>query len=442
MSGLFSVLRVSGDALGAYTSAMGTIQQNLLNATTPGYARQVPVLVDLGFDPRNGLAGGVRFWGVQDTRDPSVDQTIRFQTSQAQKFETLSGRMNTVVSYLDAGDSSDLSSIMRSFFTMAQGWSASPSDPSQRVAFLNQARLVATTLSDVSKGIEQQRDANNSQIDFTVGKINGLAEQIAGLKDSDALSQASLSSALEQLSELADVTVNRGADGSITVLLGGQIPLVTGGQARTLSVQADTANGNTKILTSQGEDVTNRVSDGQLGAYLNLANQVFPSLIGGKSGVGSLNTLAKTFADKVNESLGGANLFTYDSKNPKTAASSLQVPASWTADNFNPTDAQVQQLAALTASGAGGASLRGLGFGDFYDRIVTEQSLSASSAQSAADRHGALLQQAQSLRSTISGVDTSTEAVDLLQLQQSFQAVTRVMSTVNSLIDSVLDLVK
>ena len=97
-------------------------------------------------------------------------------------------------------------------------------------------------------------------------------------------------------------------DGSVTVLLGGQVPLVTGDKVHAISLRdttpEDAANPSApprvSVVDENGSDVTQKIADGQLGALLSVRNQVIPHLIGGPSESGELNVLAKQIADAVN----------------------------------------------------------------------------------------------------------------------------------------------
>ena len=69
MGGLFSSLSNSVDALRTIESALAVSQNNVSNASTPGYARQVAQLESQPFNLSAGLTGGVQFGGTQSTQD-------------------------------------------------------------------------------------------------------------------------------------------------------------------------------------------------------------------------------------------------------------------------------------------------------------------------------------------------------------------------------------
>src|SRR5215471_14926067 len=60
MSNLLASLVSSAGTLEAYGQVLETAQNNVANASTPGYAKQRMELYALPFDPQGGATGGVR----------------------------------------------------------------------------------------------------------------------------------------------------------------------------------------------------------------------------------------------------------------------------------------------------------------------------------------------------------------------------------------------
>jgi flagellar hook-associated protein FlgK len=324
---------------------------------------------------------------------------------------------------------------------MPSSWGGGVPSNEQKQEFFNQAGLFASTFSDVARQLESLRDANGDRIAATISQINGLTKGIADSTASGALGEAQLTSSLQQLSELVDVTVTANADGTVGVLMGGQVPLVSAGKAYSLAVGPPAAGNTVHVFDSDGKDVTTVISDGTLGGLLSLQNVEFPGLLGDLKSTGALNTLASKIAFSVNPAFSPLGLFSIDLKNPKNSAASLQLNSALDPSTYQFTATRTSKLIALGASTAGDPALNGLGFADYYESIVTGTSLQASDAKVFSDRHSTLLEQASELRDRVSGVDTNTEAVELLQIQQGYLAITKVMSSVNELLASLMNLV-
>ena len=135
------------------------------------------------------------------------------------------------------------------------------------------------------------------------------------------------------------------ADGTMTVLLGGQVPIVIGGRFQPISVENFTPAGavnpgappSVRIVDSEGRDITGILSQGELGGLLRVRSEVLPALVGDASQNGSLNELAQHLADRVNDILTngqvsagpppepGVELFSYDSSNGADVARTLSL---------------------------------------------------------------------------------------------------------------------
>jgi flagellar hook-associated protein 1 FlgK len=81
MSNLLSTLLGSANALRAYDRALSVIQNNVANASTPGYARQVQTLSAMPFSPDSGLSGGVQAGDLISRRRHYAEQAVRTRES-------------------------------------------------------------------------------------------------------------------------------------------------------------------------------------------------------------------------------------------------------------------------------------------------------------------------------------------------------------------------
>jgi flagellar hook-associated protein 1 FlgK len=136
-----------------------------------------------------------------------------------------------------------------------------------------------------------------------------------------------------------------GVNATASVDTSGRLVIASGGLGGAASVQVLPGDGNTtlglsvggppnvRLTDSFGSDVTTQVTGGSLAAAIQQQNQVLPALQGDFSQTGSLNQLAKGFADRVNSIL-GVPLFTYDQTNATNAAASLQFNSSITSSQL------------------------------------------------------------------------------------------------------------
>jgi flagellar hook-associated protein 1 FlgK len=329
----------------------------------------------------------------------------------------------------------------------------------------------AQSVQQTATNVEQLRTQTNTQLSGTVSNINSLTAQIATINSeiqhgdrNDAGVQSQLYNSLEQLSSLAPISVTTASDGTTTVLLGGQSPLVLGNQSTPLQLTYSTsanptianATPDAQLLTRGGLDVTALANQGQLGGLLTFRNSTLPSVIGDGQQQGSLNQLAQTVADTVNNlleggqvtagppSVSGQALFSYSATNPTEAASSLTLDPSITASTLaaiapgppavaNGIATQLASLSTATNSGLNNLTATG-----FYSSIASGIGQSEATASANQTTQAQLLSQAQNMRAQVEGVSLNQQAALIMQYQQSYQAAAQVISTVNITMQSLL----
>jgi flagellar hook-associated protein 1 FlgK len=276
-----------------------------------------------------------------------------------------------------------------------------------------------------------------------------------------------LESTLENLSSLTNVTTISGLGGMVTVLIGGQTPLVIGTQVNDLQAVNNTSSnaGNPgaaptiSILDSNGNDVTSEVTSGSLAGLLSVSNTMLPSLIGGGQQVGGLNTLAKGFADSINNVLeqasttstppyqSGSPLFTYNSSSPTGIAGTLAVSSTITGSQLAAADTGppvVANGAALTLAGLDSSNpgpIDGQGFTQYFSSLASTVGNAAANANTAASAQSQLVAQAQSLQQQVSGVSLDEEAIRLVQFQSSYDALGKVVTEINDTLTSLMNMI-
>ena len=469
MGGLLSVLSNSLDALEAYDSALNVSQNDVSNASTPGYSNQVPTFDALPFEEPGGLSGGVLAGPTQSTDNQYADQAVRTQLELQGNYTAQSTALASIQSLFDVTGQTGVLGDLNSLFQSFSSWATTPDSTSAQQAVLTSAQALAQGFQAAATTLSQTTTQLNQQITSSVQQINTIAGQIA--TDNAALEQSStpdpgveanLQSSLENLSQIADTTVTFASNGTATVLLGGQSPLVIGTQQYQISASFTDPNPgpnpnavpDAHILDSNGNDITSDISQGSLGGLLNVRNTVLPSLQGDSNQQGSLNQLAQKVADQVNSILTagttpsgqpGTALFTYDPTSPTDVAATLALNPSMTISALAPADTSGSNGAALELSNLGnstapGDEIDGQTILQFSAGIATQVGQSASDAQTGEGLATTLLSQAQATQTQLSGISLDAEATQVLQLQEGYQAAGKMVSVVETLATTLMDM--
>lgn len=476
MANLLSSLRTSADSLGVYEKALEVTQNNVANASTPGYARQQFAPVAQRFEPDRGLSGGVGAGPIQSARSQFAERNVRRQSEglghASAGAELLAGVEAAFPVSADSGIAGALGRLLQSF----SSWSVTPNDANARAAVLESARGLAQSFQDTATQLADASRLAEAELSGTVGQINALAGQ---LRDSnaeirrggahDAGLEARVYSTLEQLSELVDVTVRPEADGSVTVLAGGSVPLVIGDRQYPLQLRFAQPAGPAypdgpaaaQILDAGGAGVTGQIAGGRLAGALEVRNQVIAGLAGDSSQPGSLNRLALAVADGINGILAQGltadgtppadNLFVYDTGNGTAAARTLAVnpacgPGALAAVAPGPpyvSNGTALRLAGLgnpedaTTDGIGGAS-----YLQFYSGLASQVGRLSAGAGLDKQMQAEFAAQARSLRSDIQAVSLDAEAISLVEYQRAYQAAAQMISVLSDLTEVTVNLLR
>mgnify|MGYP001380932911 CR=1 FL=1 len=474
---IFSSLIKTGDNLSSFTRSLEAIQNNIANASTPGYARQRVNLTAEPFQLSAGLIGGVRAGATESMRDTYAEESVRYHTSQLSSFQQITVMLQQIDGIFGNDPDSGIRGAMSRLFDSFSEWSTAPNETNARQAVLARATELAQSFQSTANHVIRTSASVHRQIDDSVTQINGLASQLAKAASAmnasggvDAGAEASFYAGLETLSEIADITVTRNANGTFTVLLGGEVPLLMSNQPYLLQPAVDTpaastdpfpgAPSTTRIFDSSGNDVTSKFSGGSLHGLLRLRNEVLPSIIGDGQQQGRINLLAQHLADQVNQLLLSGEvtdppstppvpLFTYDAANPARAAASLTLnpaitPHTLAAIQTTPYTAMngiPVQLAQLRDPSDPALKIDGMNYSDYAIDIATGIGYLHSDATANQQLQSMLHLQAQNLRQQISGVSLEQEAVMLLQFQRAYQAATKVVSVLDELTQATLAMV-
>lgn len=459
---LFSSIATASTALSVFSTALGADQTNVSNSATPGFAA-----VRANITPISDTSSGLPVTdsvSLSSSGSLQADAIVQSASSQSSESDTKAATLEPVNQLFDITGSSGILAALNQFGTAFSNVSVNPSDTVGLSSALAAANGVATAFRKASIGLDNQRAATDANISNTVSEINQLAGQIRqlnvavrGQTQVDPGTDAALRSALDQLSSLTGITVLKDQDGTVSVLAGGQQPLVIGDQSYTLSANLAAAPGSQ--VTSSGGGNSPSTYSGELGALLNFRNVTLSNLQGGNGVSGTLNDLAAGFAGRVNALLtsgvtadgtAGVGLFTFDNTDPANAARTLTVDPTISSGDLalestgvgaasNGIAAALGSLASSTgaADQINGVSAIGL-FASIAAGVGSD--LSDARNQSATDQTA--LTSAQAQRQQVSGVSLDREAVSITAFQRSYQASARLISILDELTSDEVNLIK
>lgn len=452
MAGFISSLGTTAGALSAFEKALTVVQNNVANALTPGFAKQRLYLEALPFQPDLGFPGGVRANRIESARQEYAEQAVRARQWSWARADEMAAQLSRIEGLFDVSGQMGIPKAITALFEAFSAWTVSPNDTVSRQAILERARELADRFRETASALTQTFYQTSSQIQNQVAQINRMVGQIRELNVlyrqdirnlEDPSLDARLHALLEELAQVADFTAIRQEDGSVTILLGGQTPLLVGEQQ--FEIAADVSSPQARLLDFAGRDITGQVTQGRLGAQLDFRNRLLPDL------TASLNRLAAGLADRINEVLAegldrngqpGAPLFAYDA--PELAAATLRV-----------TEITPDELAAAAPDAPGGngnalalaalaesPQLDGFSFTGYYGWIARRVGSALEDARDGAEQQKQMLLQTQWLREQAQAVSLDEEAVNLVRFQRAYEAAARVIRAIDELLETVIGLVR
>ena len=420
----------------AQQRAVDVTSHNVANANTEGYSRQEAVLEPTAaFDIRTGalvgggggqLGSGVDVTSFRRIRDQFLDLQYRAQNMGLGEWQTTAGTLGQVESGLNEPGDTSINARLGKFWSAWGDVANTPESLATRQALVSQAGVLTAQIADLDaqiSAVSTQATQEYASITGAMGTIQKDATEIdqlnraikrtvdGGGSPNDMMDRRD--QLLDELSQLAQVSVTNNADGTVDVQFGdATTPLVD-----------STGVHWPQTLTAPG---------GKLGALLQLTNPATGTLAGYRT---SLNAFARTLADSVNAlhnpSGTGVNFFTYTAG---SEASTLTV------------NATAATVVASTTSNPGAndvavaiAALRGGAADSAYQALVTQIGSAVNNAQTQSDSAQALTGAVDDRRQSTSGVSMDEEMTNLVRFQRAYQASARAMSSIDEMLDVLIN---
>ncbi len=480
-SGLLSIART---ALLTHQSAIQTISQNIANAETPGYSRQEAVLVaNTPVRMSYGNVGtGVHVETIIRKRDILLDDSYRSASTLAGSAEMRRDLMGQVESVFGEPSDAGMGSALDAFWGSWSDLAASPGSVSARAVVQQRGRQVAQLFNEYDTQLTQQRNSTLERLQNTVSSINSIAAQVAELNTRIVTSESNGDTnnelrdlrdmKLDELSKIAGTRVVPQSNGSTSVLIGNST-LVQGDTARPLTLKLEVPNPmpatpladvNVRIQLGTSLDRLAPVA-GELASIVEVLNVDIP---GARSrldamaaqfatAVNTIHTTGYTFSGNTVPGTAAGNFFDAGTvSNPVTAATirmdsavlndPLKIAASSNANG--PTDNSLAQSLAglrLTDNTVNWTSSTGVtetgSFLGFFRSMVTRIGIDTAAATDNATVYRNLADQSDARRQSVSGVSTDEELVNMMRVQQSYQAATKMIKAADDMMQTLLSLV-
>jgi flagellar hook-associated protein 1 FlgK len=458
VSSTFSSLNTALTALQYNRVAMDAASGNIANVNTAGYTRRTVNGATLGpstqaamWSRSNSIGDGVQVASIARNTDALLDKRARLEHGNQSYLNIRSTVLSRVETGLGEPGASGVAAAIAAFRNSWHDLANNPSAAAAGSSVLGAAATLTDALHVQARNIDSESATDRGQITSDVTDVNNVATELAATNKSIAagtISGSDVNDLLDErdkltmrLSELTGATATIRADGGADVTING-VSLVSGQNAGTLSI----SSGITATGGSDGNPISYTITDasgstavpagmtGEIGGLTDLLTTTLPAYTAG------LDAVAKQAADEINaqhvagyDAAGntGAAFFSYDPTNP---AASITVAIT------DPT-----QLAASGVPGGGldaanaTAMATATGVESSYQQLINGFGTQVNSVNQLGANQQIMTTQIDSSRQQLSGVSLDQETVSLVASQHAYEAASRVMSTMNSVLDTLIN---
>lgn len=469
---LIASLLNSADSLGVHGKGAEIAGRNIANVNNPEYARQQIIINDQGSigGTNNHLDLGIEIEEIRNVRNAVLDAQIIREEMTAGNLEVQSQFLRTMESVLgerldrsfDSANSiqspeallspSGISNAIDQFYNAFSEVAANPTDDSQKAVLLDKANILVDRFQEIDSQLTQLDADITTEINSTVTEVNTILSEIATLNSEiTRVERATGRSALElrdsrqgKLEELAHYTnfetqQQTTSPGHLDVFVrdgaNNQVLLVDG-----LSQVANLTYDGTNFSADSGPTVVSITSGELAGGHSARTNELTTLQAG-------LDSLAQGFVTEVNAAYNplstvGEDFF--DAAN--ITAGDISVVSTLTASNLktsNTTDAGANELALAVADLNNTNVTFSNGFvGTFNEHITsiaTDLGSSINTIELQSENQKVVENMLKQERDSISGVNMDEEITDIIRYQRAFQASARVINTLDTLLDTVVN---
>ena len=482
---LDGALSIATSGLANVNRQMAVVSQNVANVNTPGYAAEIGTQSTATAD---GIGLGVRSGPALRDIDTMLQAELFSQNGTVAGLQTQQSALQAIDAVQGTpGQGNDIASLLGNLQNQFSTLLTSPDSQAQQSQVVTTAERLAQGINALSDAYTTQRQTaeNNivsevSTLNTTLGTVGDLSDKIIQLKatgQSTADLENQRDAALTDLSQLVGIKVLQQSNGDVLVATGAGLVLPTHGTTNPFSVTGANVQpgayypgGGIQGVMLRGVDITSELQGGQIGANIALRDTTLQTY------QAELDELSQNVASRFDAQ--GLDLFTDAAGNVPTGtpppaqngyvgfASTIQVNPAVQADPSlvrDGTAAAPTGLAGYTGviqdvltygfgadqqSGAPWTSnTSGLGptgtlnapytapatIGGIAATLVASQAQDSSTTSSKADNEQAVQSALASKLSSHSGVNMDDEMSHMIQLQNSYGANAKIISTIQSM---------
>jgi flagellar hook-associated protein 1 len=453
MASSFGSINTALTSLYAQRRALDVTGQNIANANTEGYTRQrVEMQSQVGsispalYAKTDGLGTGVAVSDVQRLRDQYLENRGRTEHANSAYLTSQTAAYAAIEDVFAEPGSTALQAQLHDMWDAWGDVANNPQLPAARAALIQQSKTVADGLNYSHNALASQWGQTRKELSAYVDEVNTAAKTIAQLNDSIVQAKANGLTVNEledrrdlqvmSLAKLAGATAQVRPNGAMDVYIGNST-LVSEFTTRDLEVvgagQMDQRTLD-PVEVRWVDSETPAGVGGTMGSMFDTITTIIPKISD------ALDEVARTLAAKVNTAHNGA--FRPDGTPggdffSGTTAGTIEVAIDFPAQVAaaavaGKIDGSVADTLAGTVTAADGPDL-------LYQSMIGDLGVAAQASSRRTEIQATVTEQVDASREAQSGVNLDEEMTNLLTYQRGYEAASRVLTTIDSMLDQLIN---
>ena len=421
MSGLLSTLNTAKSGMNVSQVAIQTTSHNISNINTPGYSRQrvnQSASSPYSMPGKNSNFGagqigtGSQIDDVTRIRNSFYDYQYRSESHQYGNTSVKYEYFKNIEGIFNEPSDTAISSSLNSFFNSWSELSKDPQSSGVKSVVIENGKYLSNSINSAFKRLESLEEGLDKQSEYIMDEVNSMLSQLDKLEKNIKIIQGSGKSPNDFLDKRDQLLDN----------LSFKLNINDKDVKATLKKAYD-ANGKVTLddLTKSGVKIS-----GELEGTLSMKQEINKYKDG-------LKQLANTITSNVNDAAGQDIFKAKDGELISINPEMLQEP-----EKINVTADIALKVYELKSEKVN-INGKDMTINTFYNSMIQDLGQSSAAVIRDESNQSKLLENIDSSRSSVSGVSLDEEMISLVQLQHTYSANAKVMSTIDSLLDVVVN---
>jgi flagellar hook-associated protein 1 FlgK len=476
MRSTFGGIETSLRGLRAQQLALDVTGHNISNANTPGYSRQVANMK--ATDPyavptmnRLNMAGqigtGVSVTQIQRMRDQFVDRRTQYENASLGYWDARQRSFDhlevTLAEPADLETGASIGYHLNEFWSALQqlGNANRPDNVAVRSVVREKGNNLCDTIRSTYNQLIALQEDVNAELAVRIGRINSLAEQIAGLNGeiakisavgdapNDLMDQREV--LVAELSKMTSIAIQSDELNRYSISISGML-LVTGDTAYSMATEVNADSLYDVVWSHNGRAV--EFTNGEIKGLMEMRDVEILSYMDALDNFAA--TLVEQFNGQHRAGYGLDGSHDIDFFQPGTKADNIRlsddilaadglnrIAATWV-EPPDPWDGQVGNgenalklawlLKSETFSSLGDNTLS-----DYYDSLIAKLGVDAEKAKVTHANQQILVGHLKNMQESVAGVSLDEEMANLIRFQNSYNAAARMMTAIDETLDKLIN---